>query len=208
MSDNRARAMVPLALLRDANWNPPNRISKTAIKSLADSMEKIGLLHPVTITKERMIIEGHRRVAAAKWLKWKDIECNIVQGDPAEIYASVNSTPRKMAGNDALGVWLKEPHAVLESTNKNFSMIESMVGRELLQEVFAGGFSMRLIRTARKICRYCDMDSDETLQKVIKWFLKFPVAGLAMKAMDNGVDPKTIMQAVDRSKPIKLKIAM
>src|SRR5580765_448363 len=100
------RKLVPISRLKPAAHNPFRRTAKENIGKLADSMDLIGLLQPITITKDYVIIEGHRRWAAAKQLGWKEIEANVMEGDPALIYASVNVTMRPMSGNDALGVWL------------------------------------------------------------------------------------------------------
>ena len=45
---------------------------------LARSMDEIGLLHPVVVTPDRILIAGARRIRAAQMLGWTEIETNVV----------------------------------------------------------------------------------------------------------------------------------
>jgi ParB family chromosome partitioning protein len=47
------------------------------IGDLVESMEKNGLLEPILVTPEKVIISGHRRYLAAKFLGWEEIEIII-----------------------------------------------------------------------------------------------------------------------------------
>jgi N6-adenosine-specific RNA methylase IME4 len=48
------------------------------IGSLADSIQQVGLLHPVVITSDHRLIAGARRLAAAQMLGWETVPVNIV----------------------------------------------------------------------------------------------------------------------------------
>lgn len=60
------------------------------IRELADSIQKIGLLQPIGVTRKSELVFGHRRLQAAKLLKWDEIPCvvvdlqSIVSGEYAE----------------------------------------------------------------------------------------------------------------------------
>jgi hypothetical protein len=202
------RKLVPLHRLKNAKHNPANRILKKNIRALADSLDMIGQLCPVAITPEEEIIDGHRRVAAAKLLGWQDIECVIVEEDPATVYASVNATPRKMGGNDALVVWLENPVAVTTSLAMKFAAMNEMVGRPVVKQIAAAGLSYRVYETAKRICRYCDDKTRDTLKAVIKWLLETATIGQVQKAMEAGQDPGVIMQAVQKNKPVVFRLAV
>lgn len=205
----KTRSMVALADLRDAPHNPPNRITPKNIRTLADSMELLGLLQPITIGLDRQIIEGHRRVASARQLGWTEIEANIVkEADANAIYGSLNTTARKLSGCDALYVWLETPQAVVPSVQKSFAEMTDLLGRPLVKRMCKAGFSRRVFLTARRIARYCESDDSETLQQVVEWLLTFPVAGQVMKAIEAGESPRTILNAVRSGKTIRLKLAV
>ena len=49
------------------------------IDALAKSIAEVGLLHPVVITPQGVLIAGARRVAACKLLGWQDIPVTVVK---------------------------------------------------------------------------------------------------------------------------------
>ena len=53
-------------------FEPP---SPEAIAQLAGDICRNGLIHPVEIARDNTIIAGHSRVAAAKLLQWRSIQC-------------------------------------------------------------------------------------------------------------------------------------
>lgn len=68
--------------------NPGRRpASADQIETLAQSMADIGLLNPITVDRENVLIAGLHRLEAAKLLNWKEIECNVctLEGLRAEL---------------------------------------------------------------------------------------------------------------------------
>lgn len=51
------------------------------IASLAESMKEIGLLHPITITSEKVLVSGLHRLRAAESLGWETIKASVLSGD-------------------------------------------------------------------------------------------------------------------------------
>jgi ParB family transcriptional regulator, chromosome partitioning protein len=49
------------------------------IDALAASIEDIGLLHPIIVNEDGLLLAGARRLAACKRLGWKKIPVNIVK---------------------------------------------------------------------------------------------------------------------------------
>jgi ParB family transcriptional regulator, chromosome partitioning protein len=49
------------------------------IEWLAGSIEDIGLLHPITVSEDGVLLAGRRRLAACKKLGWKNIPVNVVR---------------------------------------------------------------------------------------------------------------------------------
>lgn len=67
-----------------APWNPRGEISDDSVRSLAQTIERNGLSTPVTLGKvaedgNTYLVAGHRRVAAARLLGWKDIPFSLVE---------------------------------------------------------------------------------------------------------------------------------
>lgn len=78
--------------------NPGRRPANLdGIKELARSISEIGLLNPITIDQEYILVAGLHRLEAAKMLGWTEIECNVctldaLQTELAEIDENVVRT--------------------------------------------------------------------------------------------------------------------
>ena len=57
------------------------RKENSSIEELADSMRTYGLLNPIVIDTDYVLIAGFRRLQAAKKLGWKNIPVSIVQAE-------------------------------------------------------------------------------------------------------------------------------
>jgi ParB-like chromosome segregation protein Spo0J len=197
--------LVAVKTVKHASYNPKRRIEDAAVSALADSMSKYGLLYPILIDENNTIIDGHRRAAAAKMLGWETIQAIVATGDRDAIYASVNSTGKRMSGNDALGVWMVSPAAVTSLQAIRFKAMEDVIGRELVKKMHESGMSLKLYNLARQISNYCD-GGDELVVASIKWLLEIPVAGRVQKAMaHNEISIKTLIKAIETKKPIKMQ---
>lgn len=201
----KTQLSVPVKLLKHAPHNPPGRTQPEKVKDLALSMEAIGLIYPVAITKDNEIIDGHRRLEAAKSLGWKEVDCVIVEGDSVSIYANINSVARKMGGNDLLGVYLKNPLAVAPRHRERIAEMEKCIGTDLVRRIFNHGSSVRMYKAARQVANYCECQTDDFVKAVVEWLLKFPVVSDVTKAMALSEPPKVIVKAIRSMKPIKFK---
>lgn len=57
------------------------------VRELADSIKELGLLNPVTVDKENVLIAGLHRLEAVKLLEWPEVECTVssLEGLRAEL---------------------------------------------------------------------------------------------------------------------------
>lgn len=58
-----------------------------AVRELANSISAVGLLNPITVDRDYILIAGLHRLEAAKLLGWEEIECNVssLEGLQAEL---------------------------------------------------------------------------------------------------------------------------
>jgi len=54
---------------------------QTKVDELAASIREIGLLHPITITSDNILVAGAHRLEACKQLLWQDIPCAVLSCD-------------------------------------------------------------------------------------------------------------------------------
>lgn len=198
---------VPVRYLKNSEHNPPARISQKNIRELVLSMEAFGQLCPILIDKNKTIIEGHRRVAAAKVLKMETIDCLEVEGDTCAIYASVNSTSRRMTSNDLMGVYLSNKMAVSPRKRSHFDNIVEEIGLPLFKRMYEHGHSCMLHSSAVYLANYCGVRTPEKIKAILKWLLDGKaVLGDIRKALVSGIPAKSILKSVEENKSFKLKV--
>jgi ParB family chromosome partitioning protein len=133
------------------------------LQSLADSIEAVGLLHPIVIDSHDRLIAGERRLEAVKLLRWQkvpvrviDLE-NIAEGEFHENAARKDFTPSEVAGiAQAL-------RPVIEKRARQRQLDRLRRGREVpVRENFPNGEQGK---TVDLIGRYCGL-SGRTLKKI------------------------------------------
>ena len=73
-----------------------------AVQKLADSISRVGLLNPITVDQEYILIAGLHRLEAAKRLGWTEIKCTIsnLEGLQAELAEIDENFVRKDLSDD------------------------------------------------------------------------------------------------------------
>lgn len=198
---------VSLSQLKPSKHNPPGR-QKRDIRSLAKSIQEIGLQYPILISENNVIIDGHRRVAAHRDMGLETIPCIVsMHADPNAVYAGVNSNSRRVTGNDALAVYLVEPTAVSARTRHNFEEMEQRLGRALCRDIQKHGKTYTVYRMAREICKACDLDDNEQIQKTVVWFLTRESPAYVKSLFNTKtLSPATILRAVKANRPLRVKV--
>lgn len=86
---------LPLSAIKPDPKQPRTIFSNKDIKDLAESMQQNGLINPIEVDGEHMIITGERRWRAAKYNKWETVRV-IVNKTPLTEY---NRLLRQLAEN-------------------------------------------------------------------------------------------------------------
>jgi len=72
------------------------------LRSLAESISEMGLLHPVVVTPEGRLIAGQRRLAACRLLGWEEVPITVVdlyqaaQGEAHENFVRKDLLPSEI----------------------------------------------------------------------------------------------------------------
>ncbi len=81
------------------------------LSELMDSMRRLGLLNPITVTDGYSLVAGQRRLEAARRLGWTTIQCRIVAGDDKqrllEIEIDENSTRKDFTSDEMADALLR-----------------------------------------------------------------------------------------------------
>jgi len=97
--------------------------SSNEIEDLVESMEKNGLLEPLVVTPDHVIVSGHRRYLAAKFLGWDEIEIVVREIDTEDMeftMVSANQYRRKKSAEV-----LNEIQRLYQNYSKNLSAPDS-----------------------------------------------------------------------------------
>ena len=103
------------------------------LQSLADSMRQHGLLHPVVVMKDGLLVAGHRRIEAARLLGWKDIPVTVV--DVADLLSAErdeNTERKDFTPTEAveIGRMIEEQHkAKIEKQKHDVAVYAGRVGQ-------------------------------------------------------------------------------
>ena len=65
--------------LKDIRIGKRHRADVGDVRSLAASIAKLGLLHPVVVDSKRRLVAGARRLGAVRSLGWKDVPVRVVR---------------------------------------------------------------------------------------------------------------------------------
>ena len=72
------------------------------LTDLKNSLSSFGQMEPITITKDKRIISGHRRMAAMVELGWDDCEVRIVEPENEIIALIEHNRHRQKTASDVL----------------------------------------------------------------------------------------------------------
>lgn len=71
--------------VKDVKPHPKNpRPRHLEVADLVESIRVHGLLQPVVVTEDNLLVAGHRRLEAAKKLGWEEVPCVTVDGEQAD----------------------------------------------------------------------------------------------------------------------------
>lgn len=206
----RIRDLVP------AEWNPSKRakfdwgnkkyVALPNLDGLKDSISKYGVLRAIDVTSKNVVIEGHRRTAAAFAVGLQTIPAIIIDGiDPAVFYREANGHVRRHSGVEALEVWLKNPDAVLPKVAAEMAAMVEVIGRPKAQRMAADGFSLATYAMTGRLIYHCGLTkTPKIIVRYLDWMMKHSSAGTVLQALKANAPARLFIGAVRDGKPITM----
>jgi len=198
---------VGIAELKAAPWNPSIRIDdKAGIKALADSMNELGQLYPIMVTKTKEIVDGHRRVAAASYLGWQTVKALVADVDRSIAYGALGTTSRPFTGREALAIYVNGGPLAGRSS-RQIVRLEELVGHSGLKRLCDQGFSASVIDVARAVVRYCgrDVKNKGTVRKALWWLAEHAQVNGARAVLDHKLlSPVAMWRKVEENQDLTL----
>jgi ParB-like chromosome segregation protein Spo0J len=201
---------VAISTLKASSYNPQSRLNSNRMTALTKSIERIGLIYPIAVTKKMQVIDGHRRLAACKALGIEHVPVLIVESDeiPETIYAEINASACNLSGSQNLQVWLDNPLAVTERARKIFEAAQERFGLRILQSLAAKNMSVTLLRAANEVSRFVGAEDDvQFVRRAARWIMAHRNVRLVRSYCDMQQSPKTLYNAINNNKEIKSSYA-
>lgn len=127
-----------------------NRVRKEMgdLQSLAASIKRHGLMHPVVVKTDRTLVAGHRRVEAARRLGWEEIAVTVVDvedllsAERDENQERKDFTPTEAVAIGRLIEEQERPRAFANSRAGKAPVGDSPPGRGRVREIAAAAVGM------------------------------------------------------------------
>jgi len=195
---------VEVAKITGADYNPERRSTLAECKDLVASVKEIGILEPLRVTPGNVLIDGHRRLVAARANNLATVPVIVEARDPDVIYDAINSNRKQLSSNDKLHVYLKNPRAVDHRSRKRLESMERRVGRKQLALIAKAGGSLATMNQAVQLCRYMNK-GDNYLPKCAVWLAQSGMTYQVRRAMEDGASPSVFARAIETRAPLMSK---
>ncbi len=142
---------------------PENRLRELRdYQGLAESMDKAGLIHPITITESKRLVSGRHRLEAAKHLGWNTIPAFVVEDD--ELANRLREIDENLSRQD-LTVYEQAKHAeererVLEAMGQRARVGDNqhrgpatVAGPKTTADIAKEAYTTRIAAPRTHICR-------------------------------------------------------
>lgn len=128
---NRKILSVPVNTIIATPYNPTERTEDgKKLRKLADTVRKYGIIQPIIITDDRDLVDGNRRLAAAKLAGMTHIDCIILGPDVDKdvVFGDLNTTSEKISNRGWLYVCRHGMRTPPESIRAKYQELFKLVG--------------------------------------------------------------------------------
>ncbi len=201
---------VLISKIKLSAHNPKIRTSVKSLSRLIKSIETIGLIYPLAVSKSMQLIDGHRRLAAVEAMGWEEVPILVASADDEQlVYAEINATGRNLNGAENLQVWLNSPGAVTRRAQRNFEGAEDIYGIATLKYLAKHNMSARLLGAANVVAEYIDCIDDIPFRRsIVRWMISHRMQSVVRAYVIMQHSPKTLYNAIKNNKPLKARYAV
>jgi len=179
-------------------------ISDDALKALADSIEKDGLLDAILVTKDGTIVAGHQRYRAHQLLEKPTIRVRVIEGDGEREFYNSNLCRRDLSpikrARAVAGLFNAEQQA--SPTRRNpVGELRKRIGEQLGISGRSVSRMLQLLRLPLPIQDAVDAGLSQSLALKVQSLPEDQQLSIAKKIAD-GEDPREIIEdALDLAQP-------
>jgi hypothetical protein len=194
--------MVPIDRIKLSGINPASRTSKRALRVLAESICNLdGIVVPLIVRSDYTLLDGHRRLAAAKELGMTEVPC-LINDDIT--YVALNETARKMSTLEWASV-ARNGGEVPPRIQKQLDRIVEWCGPNMLNVMAEMGMSPNVIKEAAAVATYVSVDptSKPHMAMILRWLVLGRRSSAVHRAMLDRIPPNTLWKAITQDKDLR-----
>jgi hypothetical protein len=156
--------MVPVGSIKFTPYNPPSRTKDgKKLRQLVETIERYGVVYPILITADRELIDGNRRLTAAKIAGIKLIECIVSDLDKDELFGQINDTPLPMNGKGWLCVG-RGGGRLPKTVAGDYTELHRLIGDFGIDQLIAKNIGLNILNLSKMVC---SQGSSKPLAEVI-----------------------------------------
>ncbi len=214
MIDRLVVEYVDLGLLRPAGFNPENRVLVKSLSALMDSIRKLGFVVPIITANNYEVIDGHRRLEAAKRLKLAQVPIIRLPIALQVGWAILNGATMKIDARTWVQVLAKKdsatgqydydyrnaPAEVQRAYRKIIALIPE--GIDMLSENDMSFGVLDSLALVKRTCKIANSDI-ETQAVALRWLIVHRMQYQVRKAVESGISSTELMRAIRANVPLR-----
>lgn len=194
-----------------ADFNPARRVARSGLGGLLISIQQHGILEPLALTKDKVLADGHRRLACAKLIGMKHVPVAIhheLELDAPALWVVLNSeslnlTPSQWLDAVAHGLSL-ETQGFPESLKRRIMRLKELIGDEAIAELVEAGRSPNIIDSAERVAKYCSKKGDDKFMKQTLISLMATGNPFSVRAaMGEEIPDDLLIEAIEGNHPLQ-----
>lgn len=190
---------VNLKDLNSIGYNPEVRTKKSNLKEMEASLKEFGQIAPLVISRDNVIIDGHRRVAAALNSGITSLWAVITDIDKATGFSEANRTSRKMNGRELFEAW-RSGGKLPKSVQKAYDELSTYLSQEdfdLIADHRKDPMSTAR-NEVRPLLEYLELEpTKENKRKVLLWMCVNNATHAARRARFSFVNKNIILEYIN-----------
>lgn len=151
VSDRRI-LLVPVNSIKFTPYNPPSRTKDgKKLRQLVETIQRYGVVYPILITSDRELIDGNRRLTAARLAGFDLIECIVSDLDKDELFGQINDTPLPMNGKGWLCVG-RGGGRLPPKVAAEYGELHRLIGNYGIDQLISKNIGLNILGLCKQVC--------------------------------------------------------
>ena len=203
--------MLPVGTIKAAPFNPKARSEDgKRLRGLTEAIKELGgIVYPLIVSADNRLIDGHRRLAAAKRLGMKEVPVIVLPLELQRAWILLNETQWKNTGRAYTeivynGVSIEN---LPPATRRLFEDISRLIGDEGIAEMATKQPPMapHVLSIARSVGRYLGDQTDAAMSAILLWLIRCDMQNMVRWAMNSHIPVNELWKAIRSNRPLSYR---